>query len=154
METFYQLHFQNPENRITSLRGFDNRSRTFTLANVAVGVKAEQGPVAGAIVLQIGHTPSTYYLAEPVLPGSPGVNATSSELWKYLQAAYMTWKAPREVVVEAGVFPSPIGPEVIAIKDNWHWSRSNLFFRPALLSHGGYCLAAARRWLDRQAACL
>jgi hypothetical protein len=128
LETFYELHFQNPSNQITSLRGFDNRSRTFTLSNVALDAKGERGPLTGRVVLQIGHTPSAYYLAEPALPGSPGVNATSSELWKYVQTATLAIKAPREVVVEAGLFLSPIGLEAIAVKDNWNWSRSNLFF--------------------------
>lgn len=33
-----------------------------------------------------------------------------------------------ELTLQAGVFLSPIGPEAIPIKDNWNWSRSNLFF--------------------------
>lgn len=128
LEADYQLHVQNPSNRITSLRGFDNRSRTFTLSNVALDVKAETGPVAARVVLQVGATPSSYYLGEPALPGSAGVNATSSELWKYVQTATATAKAPAGITVEAGLFPSPIGAEVIPVKDNWNWSRSNLFF--------------------------
>jgi len=79
-------------------------------------------------VLQIGHTPSTYYLAEPALAGTGSVNVTNGELWKYLQAANLTAKAPHDIVIEAGLFPSPIGPEVLPVKDNWNWSRSNLFF--------------------------
>jgi hypothetical protein len=128
LEALYQLHFQNPSNHLTSLRGFDNRSRTITLSNVAVDVKGETGPVTARIILQVGHTPSSYYLAEPASPGSPGVNASGGELWKYVQAANVTAKAPKDVTIEAGLFPSPIGPEVIPIKDNWNWSRSDLFF--------------------------
>jgi hypothetical protein len=30
--------------------------------------------------------------------------------------------------VELGVFLSPVGPESLAQRDNWNWSRSNLFF--------------------------
>jgi hypothetical protein len=128
VEGDYQVQFQNAENRITSLRGFDNRSRTFTLQNIALDVKGEKGPVATRVVLQVGHTPSTYFLAEPALPGSTGVNATDGELWKYVQTATVAVKAPRDILVEAGLFTSPIGPEVIPIKDNWNWSRSDLFF--------------------------
>jgi hypothetical protein len=128
LEADYQLHFQNAENRITSLRGFDSRSRTFTLSNVALDARGEQGPLAVRLVLQVGHTPSTYYLAEPALPGSIGVSATSGELWKYVQVATVTAKAPKDLTIEAGLFPSSIGPEVIPVKDNWNWSRSNLFF--------------------------
>ena len=73
VEVFYQLHAQNPANRITNLRGFDNRSRTFTLSNVALDAKGERGPVAARIVLQVGATPSTYYLSEPASAGTGSV---------------------------------------------------------------------------------
>jgi hypothetical protein len=128
LEEYYQLQLQNASNRITNLRGYDNRSRTFTLSNVALDVKGEAGPFTGHVVLQVGHTPSTYYLAEPASPGTGSVNASTGELWKYVQAANLTAKAPNDVVIEAGLFPSPIGIEVIPVKDNWNWSRSNLFF--------------------------
>lgn len=128
IEAFYQAHFQNPSNRITNLRGFDNRSRTLTLSNVAVDVTGEHGPVTARIVLQLGSTGSTYYLAETAAPGSASVNATSAELWKYVQAATVSAKLPRDFSIETGLIPSPIGLEVIPIKDNWNWSRSNLFF--------------------------
>jgi hypothetical protein len=128
LEEYYQLQLQDASNRITNLRGYDNRSRTFTLSNVALDVKGETGPITEHVILQIGHTPSTYYLSEPVSPGTGSVNASGSELWKYLQAANLTAKAPRDFVLEAGLFPSPIGIEVFPIKDNWNWSRSNVFF--------------------------
>lgn len=128
VETYYQAHFQRPSNHLTNLRGFDNRSATFTLSNAALDVKATRGPIGTRVVLQIGSAPSTYYLAEPALPGSGGVNASGPELWKYLQTATISAQAPGDVSIEAGLFVSPIGPEAIAIKDNWNWSRSNLFF--------------------------
>ena len=31
-------------------------------------------------------------------------------------------------MLEAGLFPSPVGIEVIPVKDNFNWSRSNVFF--------------------------
>jgi hypothetical protein len=31
-------------------------------------------------------------------------------------------------LLQAGIFLSPIGPEGMAVRDNWNWSRSNLFF--------------------------
>lgn len=128
VETYYQLNFRTPSNGLTNLRGFDNRDRTFTIENAALDVKGERGALTGRVILQIGATPSTYYLAEPALPGSSGVNATGPELWKYLQQATLGYTRADKVVVEAGLFPSPIGPEVIPIKDNWNWSRSDLFF--------------------------
>ena len=128
LEAYYQAHFQDPSNRISNLRGYDNRSRSFTLSNVVVDLKGEKGPVTARIILQVGHTPSTYYLAEPASPGTGSVNASSGELWKYLQTATATVKGPSDTTIEAGLFTSPVGIEVFAIKDNWNWSRSNLFF--------------------------
>ncbi|HEY5920956.1 MAG TPA: outer membrane beta-barrel protein [Kofleriaceae bacterium] len=128
VETYYQLHVQNPDNRLTNLRGFDNRSRTFTLSNVALDVRGERGPISARIVLQIGHAPATYYTVEPASPGANGANASDGELWRYLQTATVTGRAPREITIEAGLFTSPIGLEITAVKDNWNWSRSNLFF--------------------------
>lgn len=128
LEAYYQLNTRIPSNQITNLRGFDNRDRTFTLTTAALEGKGEKGPVTAHLILQIGAMPSSYYLAEPVRAGTPSVNATGPELWKYLQTATLAYKGPSELTIEAGIFPSPIGPEVFAIKDNWNWSRSDLFF--------------------------
>jgi hypothetical protein len=128
IEVYYQGHIQNPSNQITNFRGFDNRSRTFTIDNVALDFKGEKGPVATHVIFQVGATPTTYYLGEPNLPGTPSVNATNGELWKYLQTATLAAKLPQAFLFEGGLFPSPIGPEVFAIKDNFNFSRSNLFF--------------------------
>ena len=128
LETYYQLNFRRPSNGITNLRGFDNRDRTFTLANAAIDAKGERGPLTVHVILQVGATGSTSYLAEPVLPGANGANATGPDLWKYVQQATLAYTTSGRVVVDAGLFPSPIGPEVIPIKDNWNWSRSDLFF--------------------------
>jgi hypothetical protein len=127
VETYYQLNFRAPSNRITSLRGFDNRDRAFTLSNVALDGKGERGPLTARVIVQVGSTPSTYYLAELALPGSSGANASDAALWKYIQQATLAYTHGK-TVIDAGLFPSPIGPEVIPVKDDWNWSRSNLFF--------------------------
>lgn len=84
----------------------------------------------GRGVLQIGHTPSTYYLAEPARAGASGANATSAELWKYVQQAYVGYRfgGERGVTVTGGLFLSPIGPESMVVHEHWSWSRSNLFY--------------------------
>ena len=113
IELHYQVHFQNPENRLTNLRGFDNRSRTFAIENAVLDAKGTHGPIGVHVALQIGDTPTTYYGAE--------------QDWKYLQVATLSGTT-HATTIEAGLFPSPIGIEVIPIKDNMSWSRSNLFF--------------------------
>lgn len=129
-ETYFQYNTNDPSNGITAYRGFDSRHDTFTLSNVALDALWDRDNVIGRLALQIGNAPSTYYLGEPALPGGGGINATNAELWKYVQQAYVGYKSTsdRAWAASGGIFLSPVGPEGIAIKDNWNWSRSNLFF--------------------------
>ena len=112
VETFWQWNFNDPSNGVTAERAFDNRHDSFTLDNAAIDVLGSKGPVTAHLVLQTGNTPATYYAAEPA--------------WQHIQQAVLGYTTHR-VLVEAGVFLSPIGPESIPNKDQWNWSRSNLF---------------------------
>lgn len=129
-EAYYQYSFNQPSNGITHYRGFDNRSQTFTISNAALDALWDGENISGRVTLQIGATPDTYYLGEPARAGAAATNATGPELWKYLQQAYSGYRFPvgNGLLVQAGLFLSPIGPESIAVKDNWNYSRSNLFF--------------------------
>jgi Putative beta-barrel porin-2, OmpL-like. bbp2 len=129
-EAFYSDNFNHPSNRITNFRGFDNRENTFTLSNAAVTAAWEKSAVSGKITLQVGHTGDTYYLSEPAFPATSATSASDASDWKYLQEAWLGYKAPigKGVLFQAGLFLSPIGVEAMAVKDNWNWSRSNLFF--------------------------
>jgi Putative beta-barrel porin-2, OmpL-like. bbp2 len=131
VEAFYQWNFNEPANGITNYRGFDNRHNAITLSNAALDASWRKGPVSGQLTLQIGHTPNAYYLAEPASPGTGGAGeASGATTWKFLQQANVGYLAPlgRGLLLQAGLFTSPIGYESLAVKDNWHWSRSNLFF--------------------------
>ncbi len=129
-EVFYQWNFNDPSNGITAARAFDNRHNTFTISNVMVDVAWDYAGVVGRAALQVGNTPSSYYLSEPGLSGAAGTPATSSELWKYVQQAYAGYRFPvgRGLLLQAGLFLSPIGPEGMPVRENWTWSRSTLFF--------------------------
>jgi hypothetical protein len=148
VEALYAYNFNRPSNGITNYRGFDNRHNTFMLSNVALGVNADVGPVTARLILQYGSTPSTYYQSEPARAGSSAANASNAELWKYLQEANIGWKAPvgRGLLLQLGLVPSPIGYETFAVKDNWNWSRSNLFFGFPFYHTG---LRATYDWSDR-----
>ena len=130
VEVHYSRNFNEPSNGITNFRGFDNRHDTFTLSNAVLGGTFDYESLSGRLALQIGHTPGTYYLAEPLSPGAGGAAGTSADVFKYIQQAYAGWKAPlgRGLLLQGGVFLSPIGYEGMAVKDNWNWSRSDLFF--------------------------
>jgi hypothetical protein len=129
-EVFYQLNFNWPSNLVTAYRGFDDRSSSFTVENSALDVTGQLGPVSVRIALQIGHTPASYYSAEPNYPAEAGVGDSGPELWRLIQQANVSYQIPvgRGLLGEAGIFLSPIGVEALAIKDDWNWSRSNLFF--------------------------
>lgn len=130
VEAFYQWNFNEPSNGLTNYRGFDNRHNTFTLDNVVLDAAGSVGPVSARLALQVGHTPESYYLAEPFSPGTSAVGPSSGNVWKFIQQAIVAWTAPwgRGLTIDAGIFLSPVGPEGIAIKDQWNWSRSDLFF--------------------------
>ncbi|MBK6516983.1 MAG: porin [Polyangiaceae bacterium] len=130
VELYYQWSFNDPDNGITNFRGFDNRHNSFTVPNVMLDVRGAYEGAEARVALQVGHAPSTYTLAEPALAGSGAANASSGELWKYVQQAYVGYEAPvgGGLLVQGGIFLSPIGPESLVIKDSWSWSRSNLFF--------------------------
>jgi hypothetical protein len=130
VEAFWQYNFNRPYNGETAARGFDTRHNTFTLANVVLDASwSVRRDVSGRIALQVGHTPETYYAAEPGT-GSASRTGLGREVWKFIQQAWVAYLAPvgPGVLLEAGVFLSPIGPEGMAIKDQWNWSRSNLFY--------------------------
>jgi hypothetical protein len=129
-EIFYQWNFNQPENGITNYRGFDNRHNSVTISNAVLDVAGTAGPVSARLALQFGHTPESYYQSEPAEPPSAGAGATGAQVWKFLQQALIGYRAPlgRGLLFEGGIYLSPIGPESMAIKDQWSWSRSNLFF--------------------------
>lgn len=129
-EVFYQWNFNDPSNGVTAGRAFDNRHNTFTISNLMVDVAWDYEGVVGRAALQVGNTPSSYYLSEPGRSGAAGTPATSAELWKYVQQAYAGYRfrVGRGLLVQAGLFLSPIGPEGMPVRENWNWSRSTLFF--------------------------
>ena len=130
VEAFYQLNFNWPSNLTTAWRGFDDRSNSFTISNVALDVTGGLGPVSARIALQVGHAPASYSLAEPTYPAQAGVGPSDPALWRIVQQAYASYQIPvgRGLLAEAGIFLSPIGIENLPVNTQWNWSRSDLFF--------------------------
>lgn len=130
IEAFYQWNFNQPSNGITNFRGYDNRHNSFTLSSAVLDALGTLGPMSAHVALQVGDTPASYYLSEPVAPGTGVVATTGPSIFQYIQQANVAWTAPlgRGLTLDAGIFLSPIGPEGIAVKDQWNWSRSDLFF--------------------------
>lgn len=129
VEAYGQANLNQPSNAITHLRGFDARPG-FSIANVALDATWDDGPLIGRLTLQQGLTPATYYLAEPNRLGAGGAATVGAPTFSAIQQAYGGVKLPvgQGLLLTAGTFLSPVGPEAMPIKDNWTLSRSNLFF--------------------------
>jgi hypothetical protein len=130
IEAFYQYNFNRPSNLITAYRGFDDRTNSFTISNAVLDVTGQIGKVSTRLALQVGHAPISYYASEPQYAAQAGTGATGPELWRLIQQAILGYKIDvgRGLLAEAGIFLSPIGLENLPIKDQWNWSRSDLFF--------------------------
>ncbi len=130
VEVFYQWNFNRPAGGVTGFRGFDNRHNAFTISNAMLDAQWDYHGVFGRLALQIGHTPATYYLAEPEVSAAEAVNGSDVRLWQFLQEAYVGYRvaALRDLQVSAGLHLSPVGIEDLNVYRNGHWSRSNLFF--------------------------
>jgi hypothetical protein len=130
IETAYTYSLEQPSNGIINYRGFDDRHNTFTIQNAVVDASASIVGLSARVALQVGQTPNSYYSAEPTLPGAGGAAPSTPDAWKFIQQAYAGYNAPvaKGLALEAGIFLSPIGPESLAAKDDWNYSRSNLFF--------------------------
>ncbi|MFO0630954.1 MAG: porin [Polyangiales bacterium] len=130
LEAYYGWNFNQPSNGVTNARGFDDRHGSLTLSNAVLDASFRAGPVSGRLALQLGPVGQVSYLSEPVAPGTGSVGANDGSLWRSLQQAYVGWRAPvgRGLQVDGGIFLSPVGCEGLAVKDQWNWSRSNLFF--------------------------
>jgi len=148
-EVYYQWNVNDPSNRITNYRGYDNRHNTFTISNAALDAQFAYEGAQARVTLQAGQTPDTYYSAEPVSPGASGAGASTLDTWRFVQQAYVGYEFPvlSGLLLQGGIFLSPIGPESIAVKDNWQWSRSNLFFGlPAYHTGARATLKASKEW--------
>lgn len=128
IETYYAHNFNRPSNGVTNYRAFDNRHATFTLQNAVIAVDGKASRFFARVALQSGSTGETYYAAEPPRPGADGAAAGGPQVFKHVQEAYAGFSATSRIEVQAGLYLSPIGPEAMAIKDTWLWSRSNLFY--------------------------
>lgn len=133
-EAYYSHNFARPQNGVTNNRWLDERHNSFTLQTLALDVAAEYGPVSAKLTLMFGPTADRWYFEGARIPDTEtGVvlspSGYSNETWKHIQTAYVGYRAPlgEGLMIQGGLMPTQVGFEGAAIKDNWNWSRSNLF---------------------------
>jgi hypothetical protein len=134
LEAYYAYNFARPDNGITNNRWLDERHNNFTLQTVALDIAASKGPVSAKVTLMFGPTADRWYFEGAQIPAGaddvvlpPG--RYSNETWKHIQTAYASYVAPlgAGLTISGGLMPTQVGFEGAAVKDNWNYSRSNLF---------------------------
>jgi hypothetical protein len=115
LEASYTYDANRPPTREVNDRFFDARSDEITLSNAALGIDARFGGVYGHAMVQYGLTPRLYYAQEPQFSA--------------LQEVYAGYEVPVDagLWVDAGLYLSPLGLEGLAVKEEWNWSRSNIW---------------------------
>jgi hypothetical protein len=95
------------------------RANNLALNLMAIDVACDLDPVAVRLVLHYGTGSEVLYAGEP--RGA----AIGPEVFKYVQIATISYKAPlgRGLLIEAGIMPGHVGFEVFPSKDNWNYTR-------------------------------
>lgn len=106
---------------VTPLTGTSGKRANELGLNLAVlELNLDPEPFGIRLVLNYGHGTEVLHAFE-----SRGV-AADPGLWRFVQEASVTYKIPlgTGLLVTGGIFPSHIGFEVLASKDNWNYTRS------------------------------
>jgi hypothetical protein len=123
---YADLYYAYNTNRPSSFDNFTTGEGTtakkynqFSLNLVALDLSMSD-PVIAHVVINFGTATDVVHSAEP------GGDFLGTNVWKFIQQAYVGYKLPlgRGLTVEAGVFPSHVGFEVFPSKDNWNYTRS------------------------------
>ncbi|MBI5534384.1 MAG: porin [Deltaproteobacteria bacterium] len=130
IETYWAWNFARPANSITYNRFPDNRHNSFTLGNAVLDGAFSVDRVTGRIALQSGSVPYTQYATTEARRDTQGANPSDGSAWRFLQQATVGYRTSQHagLLLEAGLMLSPIGPEGVAVHEQWNWSRSNLFY--------------------------
>lgn len=93
------------------------RDNAFSLNLASLGVNVEPAPVGVHVLLGVGTA------MEVVHAGEPAGKSIGLEAWRLLQQASVSF-AHGPLTLEAGVYPSHIGLEVLPSQGNWTYTRS------------------------------
>ncbi|MFT3924772.1 MAG: outer membrane beta-barrel protein [Myxococcales bacterium] len=134
IEAYYAHNFNNPQNHTTANRWVDEKTDSFTLQTFALDISAQKGPFSAMVTLMFGPTADRWYfegsqIPSQALPQVLDANGYSNETFKNVMTAYGGYKAPvgKGLLIEAGLLPTQVGYETTPVKNNFNFSRSNLF---------------------------
>lgn len=134
IEAYYGHNFNKPQNHVTANRWIDEKTGSFTLPTFALDISAKKGPFSAVVTLMFGPTADRWYF-EGVQPSASDLphllnpGAYTNETFKNIMTAYAGYKAPigSGLQIDVGLLPTQVGYELTPVKDNFNYSRSNLF---------------------------
>jgi hypothetical protein len=115
LETYYQYSLARPRAGLVGLR-LEPTHGAFTLASATLDATVAADRWRARIALATGASAAAVYATEP-----------TPATWQLVREANAGAALGADVTVDAGLFLSPIGPESLASKDDWNWSRSTPF---------------------------
>jgi hypothetical protein len=119
----FAYNFNRPDDHANFFTGVGTsakRENEFTINLAQVDLVLAPAPVGFHLALGYGTGPEVLHAAEV-----SGV-VTDPDVWRHLMQASIQYQTRlgRGLLVEGGVYPSHIGFETFATKDNWNYTRS------------------------------
>jgi Putative beta-barrel porin-2, OmpL-like. bbp2 len=121
VDAYYAYNSNHPFDNTNFFPGVGTsakRADEISINLAQVDLTLDPQPVGFRLALGFGTATEVVHAAEP--PG-PFVG---SDVWEHVVQASAMWKATDRLLFEAGVYPSHIGFEGFASKDNWNYTRS------------------------------
>lgn len=123
VDALFAYNFNRPADHANFFPGVGTSGKrhdelTINLAQADFVLRPE--PVGLKLSLGFGNAPEVLHASEIRHP------ATSPDVWRNVLQASVQWqtKVGRGLLLEAGIYPSHIGMEALAPKDNWNYTRS------------------------------
>lgn len=131
VDVYYGYNANQPASRNTSLRNFDVESGQFGLNMIELVADKSPDPAASHVgyhvALGFGQAMNLVNASEPAAPASAAASLTETNFDQYLKEGYLEYLAGKKLQINFGKFVTPAGAEVIESKDNWNYSRGDLF---------------------------
>jgi len=121
VDTYFAYNGNRPADHTNFFRGVGTSAKrhdeaSINLAQLDVALPAS--PVGFHLAVGFGTTTEVVHEGEPAGP------LVGPAVWEHVVQASVLYKATPRLVFEGGVYPSHIGFETLATKDNWNYTRS------------------------------
>lgn len=121
VDAYYAYNGNDPADHTNFFPGVGTSAKRhdeFSINQAQVDLALDPQPVGFRLALGFGTATEVVHAAEP---GGP---FAGPEVWEHVVQASASWKATDRLLFEAGVYPSHIGFEGFATRDDWNYTRS------------------------------